>query len=99
MMRVHRITQSKENNNLHNACQWLLHTLQLLLIYCAKCGLLAALKCSQQQDTYALPLTSSLQNNRSDLGDTPLYDYKMVDGDWLLLPAAAEYFLRTPQVR
>ncbi len=39
------------------------------------------------------------QNNRSDLGDTPLYDYKMVDSDWLLLPAAAAYFLNTPQVR
>jgi hypothetical protein len=39
-----------------------------------------------------------LQNSRSDLGETPLFDYKMVDSDWLLIPAVAEYLLRTPQV-
>lgn len=63
---------------------------QVLFAHCSEV-LLAA-------DAYALPLASSLQNNRSDLGDTPLYDYKMVDSDWLLLPAAVEYFLRSPQV-
>lgn len=38
-----------------------------------------------------------MQNNRSDLGDTPYYDYKMVDTDLLLLPAMSHYFLELPQ--
>lgn len=34
---------------------------------------------------------------RPELGNTPYYDYKMVDTDLLLLPTVARYFLDIPQ--
>ncbi|WWD19585.1 hypothetical protein CI109_104046 [Kwoniella shandongensis] len=37
------------------------------------------------------------QNNRSELGNTPFYNYVMLDTDFLLLPVLAEYFVNTPQ--
>ncbi|KAI0350022.1 hypothetical protein OH77DRAFT_1431415 [Trametes cingulata] len=39
----------------------------------------------------------NIQNNRSDLGNQPFYDYKMIDTDLLLLPAMSHYFLDLPQ--
>ncbi|KAI9001558.1 hypothetical protein BD414DRAFT_453177 [Trametes punicea] len=39
----------------------------------------------------------NIQNNRSDLGNQPYYDYKMIDTDLLLLPAMRHYFLELPQ--
>ncbi|KAH9902577.1 hypothetical protein C8Q73DRAFT_670858 [Cubamyces lactineus] len=39
----------------------------------------------------------NIQNNRSDLGNQPFYDYKMIDTDLLLLPAMSHYFLELPQ--
>jgi hypothetical protein len=41
----------------------------------------------------------SLQNNQSELGNTPEYNYVMVDTDFLLLPVLADYFLNYPQGR
>ncbi|TFK74714.1 hypothetical protein BDN72DRAFT_854008 [Pluteus cervinus] len=38
----------------------------------------------------------NLQNGRGDLGNTPFYDYKMIDTDLLLLPALSHYFLDLP---
>ncbi|OSC99924.1 hypothetical protein PYCCODRAFT_1513135 [Trametes coccinea BRFM310] len=38
----------------------------------------------------------NMQNNRSDLGNQPFYDYK-VQPDLLLLPAMGHYFLELPQ--
>jgi len=39
----------------------------------------------------------SIQNNQSELGDTPEYNYVMFDTDFLLLPVLAEYFMNYPQ--
>ncbi|KAI0366300.1 hypothetical protein BV20DRAFT_1124361 [Pilatotrama ljubarskyi] len=39
----------------------------------------------------------NMQNNRSDLGNEPFYDYKMIDTDLLLLPAMSHYFLDLAQ--
>jgi hypothetical protein len=39
----------------------------------------------------------SIQNNQSELGNTPEYNYVMVDTDFPLLPVFAEYFLSHPQ--
>ncbi|KAI0663733.1 hypothetical protein C8Q70DRAFT_907236 [Cubamyces menziesii] len=39
----------------------------------------------------------NIQNNRSDLGDQPFYDYKVRDCYLLLLPAMSHYFLELPQ--
>lgn len=39
----------------------------------------------------------NIQNNQSDLGNEPSYNYVMLDTDFLLLPSLAEYFLDTPQ--
>ncbi|KAI0073888.1 hypothetical protein K474DRAFT_1648897 [Panus rudis PR-1116 ss-1] len=39
----------------------------------------------------------NMQDNRSDLGNAPFYDYKMIDTDLLLLPAISHYFLDLPQ--
>ncbi|KAL7279357.1 hypothetical protein ACG7TL_007198 [Trametes sanguinea] len=39
----------------------------------------------------------NMQNDRSDLGNQPFYDYKMIDTDLLLLPAMSHYFLELPQ--
>ena len=39
----------------------------------------------------------SIQNNQSELGNTPEYNYVMVDTDFLLLPVLADYFLDYPQ--
>jgi len=38
-----------------------------------------------------------IQNNQSELGNTPEYNYVMLDTDFLLLPVLADYFLTTPQ--
>ncbi|WVR07732.1 hypothetical protein IAU60_004775 [Kwoniella sp. DSM 27419] len=38
-----------------------------------------------------------IQNNQSELGNTPSYSYVMVDTDFLLLPVLAEYLLNSPQ--
>jgi hypothetical protein len=35
----------------------------------------------------------NIQNNQSELGSTPFYDYKMIDTNFELLPALAHYFL------
>lgn len=39
----------------------------------------------------------NINNNQSYLGDTPSYNYVMVDTDFLLLPVLADYFLSSPQ--
>ncbi|PPQ88991.1 hypothetical protein CVT25_005090 [Psilocybe cyanescens] len=39
----------------------------------------------------------NIGNGRPDLGNTPFYDYKMIDTDLLLLPALAHYFVELPQ--
>ncbi|TFK45034.1 hypothetical protein BDQ12DRAFT_731010 [Crucibulum laeve] len=39
----------------------------------------------------------NINSNASQLGNTPFYDYKMIDTDLLLLPAVAHYFLELPQ--
>ncbi|PPQ80092.1 hypothetical protein CVT26_012149 [Gymnopilus dilepis] len=39
----------------------------------------------------------NIGNGRPDLGNTPFYDYKMIDTDLYLLPAMAHYFLELPQ--
>ncbi|KAI0671937.1 hypothetical protein C8Q78DRAFT_806310 [Trametes maxima] len=39
----------------------------------------------------------NVQNGRSDLGNRPFYDYKMIDTDLLLLPAIRHYLLELPQ--
>lgn len=39
----------------------------------------------------------NIQNNQSELGNTPYYNYVMLDTDFLLLPVLADYFLTTPQ--
>lgn len=39
----------------------------------------------------------NIQNNQSELGNTPVYNYVMLDTDFLLLPVLADYFLTTPQ--
>lgn len=39
----------------------------------------------------------NMQANMSELGNTPSYSYVMLDTDFLLLPALADYFLSTPQ--
>ncbi|KAF8190877.1 hypothetical protein BJ912DRAFT_315929 [Pholiota molesta] len=39
----------------------------------------------------------NIGNGMPDLGNTPFYDYKMIDTDLLLLPAMAHYFLDLPQ--
>ena len=39
----------------------------------------------------------NMQNNQSDLGNTPSYSYVMLDVDFLLLPVLADYFLSYPQ--
>ncbi|KAH8553472.1 hypothetical protein BGW37DRAFT_555536 [Umbelopsis sp. PMI_123] len=38
----------------------------------------------------------NIQNNQSDLGSQPFYDYKMIDTNFELLPALAHYFLDLP---
>lgn len=38
----------------------------------------------------------NMKNNQSYLGSQPLYDYKMIDTDYELLPALAHYFLDLP---
>lgn len=38
----------------------------------------------------------NMQNNQSELGSTPFYDYKMIDTNFELLPALAHYFLDLP---
>jgi hypothetical protein len=39
----------------------------------------------------------NMQNNQSYLGNEPSYSYVMLDTDFLLLPAMADYFLTAPQ--
>ncbi|KZT50991.1 hypothetical protein CALCODRAFT_504066 [Calocera cornea HHB12733] len=39
----------------------------------------------------------NIGNNMSELGNTPYYDYKMIDTDLELLPALAHYFVDLPQ--
>jgi hypothetical protein len=39
----------------------------------------------------------NIQNNQSDLGAAPVYNYVMADTDYLLLPSVSHYFLSTPQ--
>jgi len=39
----------------------------------------------------------NIGSNMSELGNTPYYDYKMIDTDLELLPAVAHYFLDLPQ--
>ncbi|KZP01238.1 hypothetical protein CALVIDRAFT_474889 [Calocera viscosa TUFC12733] len=39
----------------------------------------------------------NMGNNMSELGNTPYYDYKMIDTDLELLPALAHYFVDLPQ--
>ncbi|KAJ3552842.1 hypothetical protein NM688_g3936 [Phlebia brevispora] len=39
----------------------------------------------------------NIQNNQSQLGGQPFYDYKMIDTDLYLLPALSHYFLELPQ--
>ncbi|KAJ3270178.1 hypothetical protein HK104_004971 [Borealophlyctis nickersoniae] len=39
----------------------------------------------------------NINNNQSWKGDTPEFDYKMVDTDMLLLPVLSHYFLELPQ--
>jgi hypothetical protein len=39
----------------------------------------------------------NIQNNQSELGNTPVYNYVMLDTGFLLLPTLADYFLTTPQ--
>ncbi|KAF9523824.1 hypothetical protein CPB83DRAFT_774834 [Crepidotus variabilis] len=39
----------------------------------------------------------NIQNSRPELGNTPFYDYKMIDTDLLLLPALEHYLLDLPQ--
>jgi len=46
---------------------------------------------------YLSQLMGSIQNNQSELGNTPEYNYVMVDTDFLLLPVLADYFLNYPQ--
>ncbi len=41
----------------------------------------------------------NIANNRSDLGSTPFFDYKMIDTSYLLLPTLSHYFLALPQGR
>ncbi|KAI8584777.1 hypothetical protein K450DRAFT_267434 [Umbelopsis ramanniana AG] len=38
----------------------------------------------------------NMQNNQSELGSQPFYDYKMIDTNFELLPALAHYFLDLP---
>ncbi|KAJ9106821.1 hypothetical protein QFC19_002949 [Naganishia cerealis] len=40
---------------------------------------------------------ANIQNNQSDLGASPVYNYVMADTDYLLLPSVSHYFLSTPQ--
>ena len=40
---------------------------------------------------------ANIQNNQSDLGAAPVYNYVMADTDYLLLPSLSHYFLSTPQ--
>ena len=39
----------------------------------------------------------NIQNNQSERGNTPVYNYVMLDTDFLLLPTLADYLLNTPQ--
>ncbi|GHJ88125.1 hypothetical protein NliqN6_4527 [Naganishia liquefaciens] len=39
----------------------------------------------------------NIQNNQSELGAAPSYNYVMADTDYLLLPSLSHYFLSTPQ--
>lgn len=39
----------------------------------------------------------NINNNQSQLGDTPFYDYKMIDTDYYPVLAMEHYFLETPQ--
>ncbi|EJD08148.1 uncharacterized protein FOMMEDRAFT_144208 [Fomitiporia mediterranea MF3/22] len=47
--------------------------------------------------TYHCVPKVNIGNSRSDLGNQPFYDYKMIDTDLFFLPTLAHYFLDLPQ--